>query len=582
MSNETRSPPHEALAWIKRGQGHIAAGQIPAAARCFSRATKLEPHRAVHWARFGKVLLSLRQHDAAEQALRRACIVDPSSARWHTLLGHVLREQNDIGGSLEAYSRARHLDPEDLLSAVAEALLLPPIYRDAEDIQHWRSRFEAGLDQIRTKARACRDWDRQVSTLEWENFSLAYQGRDDRRLQEGYADFVGDLLARVDPGLLAPLPQPMALDRKIRVGFLSEELRTCTIGDYFSNWILGLPRDLFEVRCYFTGYAADDLTARIAACSERFQTLRGPLEAIAVPIRADPPDLLIFLDVGMSAQSYLLANVRLAPIQCAAWGHPVTTGSRHIDYFLSCAEMEPDGAQAHYRENLRLLPGLGVSYNRPRAPKVETRSRFGLPEHAHIYVCPNRLRKILPEHDSLLLDILAQDPEAVMLFFDTDAAGQRRAFVERLQRGMSMRRIPPRQQLKFLPQLPHSEFRSALAVADVMLDTPNFSGGSSALDALAAGLPIVASEGRFMRGRQSTAMLRIVGVPELVVTDRHRYVDLALHIAGDPEYRKSLMERIFAGLSRLFDRSEPIEALAATLLEIVRKPKSLSGPRLPT
>jgi CRISPR-associated protein Csy1 len=271
----------------------------------------------------------------------------------------------------------------------------------------------------------------------------------------------------------------------------------------------------------------------------------------------------------MSAQSYLLANLRLAPIQCAAWGHPVTTGSRHMDHFLSCGDMEPHDAQAHYREHLLLLPGLGVRYNRPQEPKIEGRARFGLPQDAHIYVCPNRLQKILPDHDSTLFDILARDPKAVLLFFDTDAAGQRQAFVERLERGMSKRGIQPRQQVKFLPQLPRPAFRSALAVADVMLDTPNFSGGSSALDSLATGLPIVASEGSFMRGRQSAAMLRIVGVPELIAADRRCYVDTALLIAADIGYRNSLKERILAGLTRLFDRSEPIEALMETLSKLV-------------
>ena len=571
MAAETHSLPGQAPAWISRGQAYIAAGNVAAAVQCFVRATELEPREAVHWARLGKAQLSLRQYAAAHEALHRACAIEPSSAQWHALLGYVLREQNDIEGSLEAYSRARHLDPEDLHCAVAEALLLPPIYRDSEDVQRWRTRFAAGLDRLRATAAERRTWDRQAPTLEWENFSLAYQGEDDRALQQEYADFVGGLLGRADPGLQAQLPQAVASGRRIRVGFLSEELRTCTIGDYFSSWILDLPRDVFEVRCYFTGYAPDELTARLAASCDRFQTLRGPLGPIAEAIRGDPPDVLIFPDVGMGAQSYLLANLRLASVQCAAWGHPVTTGSRYIDHFLSCAEMEPEGAQQHYRESLLLLPGLGVRYERPRQPRIETRARFGLPQRAHIYVCPNRLRKSLPSHDSVLLDILAQDPEAVLLFFDTDAPGQRRAFVERLERGMSMRHIPPRQQLKFLPRLAHSEFRSVLAVGDVMLDTPNFSGGSSALDALAAGLPIVAWEGRFMRGRQSAAMLRMVGVPELVAADERGYVDRALRIAGDAQYRRSLTERILAGLPRLFDRGEPVEALADALLKLVAR-----------
>jgi CRISPR-associated protein Csy1 len=74
-----------------------------------------------------------------------------------------------------------------------------------------------------------------------------------------------------------------------------------------------------------------------------------------------------------------------------------------------------------------------------------------------------------------------------------------------------------------------------------------------------------------MRGRQSAAMLRIVGVPELVAADHRGYVDRALRIAGDAKYRGSLTERILAGLPRLFDRGEPVEALAATLLKLVAR-----------
>ena len=71
-----------------------------------------------------------------------------------------------------------------------------------------------------------------------------------------------------------------------------------------------------------------------------------------------------------------------------------------------------------------------------------------------------------------------------------------------------------------------------------------------------------------MRGRQSAAMLRIVGLPELVASDDERYVELAVSVANDRTYRASLSERITAGLPLLFDRSEPIEALSAALIEL--------------
>ena len=60
----------------------------------------------------------------------------------------------------------------------------------------------------------------------------------------------------------------------------------------------------------------------------------------------------------------LLTNMRLAPVQCAAWGHPVTTGSSQVDYYFTCGEMEPPKGADHYTEQLLPLPGIGTAYRR--------------------------------------------------------------------------------------------------------------------------------------------------------------------------------------------------------------------------
>ena len=163
----THSHPDSADAWISLGQAFIEAGQTHSAPRCFARATKLEPRNPGHWARLGKVLLSLRQFEPAQDALRQACILEPGSARWQTLLGYVLREQNDIDGALAAYALARQAEPENLNCAVAEALLLPPIYRDMTELQRWRSRFEDGLARLHADQPKHPGWDQQILGLEW-------------------------------------------------------------------------------------------------------------------------------------------------------------------------------------------------------------------------------------------------------------------------------------------------------------------------------------------------------------------------------------------------------------------------------
>ena len=67
----------------------------------------------------------------------------------------------------------------------------------------------------------------------------------------------------------------------------------------------------------------------------------------------------------MDQMFYMLASLRLAPLQLCAWGHPVTPGHANIDGYVSCAEMEPHDASDHYNEPLHLLPGIGTNYALP-------------------------------------------------------------------------------------------------------------------------------------------------------------------------------------------------------------------------
>ncbi|MBL8525010.1 MAG: hypothetical protein JNN20_15075, partial [Betaproteobacteria bacterium] len=252
----------------------------------------------------------------------------------------------------------------------------------------------------------------------------------------------------------------------------------------------------------------------------------------------------------------------LARVQCAGWGHPVTSGSREIDAFFSCAEMEPEVAASHYRERLLLLPGIGTSYAPPAVVTAMPRQTFGLADDQHIYLCPQSLFKVHPDNDAVYLDLMAADEKAVIVFFQATAAAVTRDFADRLSRQMAARGITPRGQIKFLPRMDESGFRAALAMADVVLDTLHWSGGNTSLDALSVGAPIVTLPGAFMRGRQTQAMLRMAGVPDLIVGDRAQLVAQAAAVAGDIDVQNSLRHHLLAGRDVLFDRPEPVRVLA--------------------
>jgi protein O-GlcNAc transferase len=126
--------------------------------------------------------------------------------------------------------------------------------------------------------------------------------------------------------------------------------------------------------------------------------------------------VLVYPEVGLDPMAYFLAFARLAPVQCAWWGHPDTTGIPAIDYFVSSTAELPD-ADKHYSERLVRMQGLGASFMRQHAGgdmrRRELRQRLqdqmGLPSSVHLYLCPQALFKFHPSFDDVLIEILAKD-----------------------------------------------------------------------------------------------------------------------------------------------------------------------------
>jgi predicted O-linked N-acetylglucosamine transferase (SPINDLY family) len=100
---------------------------------------------------------------------------------------------------------------------------------------------------------------------------------------------------------------------------------------------------------------------------------------------------------------------------------------------------------------------------------------------------------------------------------------------------------------------------------DVNLDSIGWSGGVSTLDLLAQDLPTISVDTPTLRGRQSAAMLRRADVPELVCPDAQSWLDGAIRLGRDRDWREHLRARINLGKHRLYDDRAPVAALAALL-----------------
>ena len=563
------APGHPGLRYnlgVMLHEANDAAG----AAAAYAQATRLKPDFFQAWNNLGLALEDLNRTDQAVRAFRQALAVRPDYPAALKNLGRVLAAGGDVEAARACYRRLGELEPGNWAARITAALMLPAVYESSEAPATVRRRFSAELEALIEQAGTpAGTAEQRLIALELHNnFFLAYQGEDDRELQAGYARLTRRLLWDACPELRGP--RALSVTGRLRVGFASCFFRDCTVGHYFRSWVTDLDPGRFEVWVYLLGGPEDAVTDAISRAAFNSVRVTGPLPEAAQAILDSAPDVLVYPELGMNGRTYALAALRLAPVQCAGWGHPVTSGHATVDYFLSCAAMEPADADVHYVESLVRLPGLGTRYAKPDVGTTLSRADLGLPKEANLYLFPHAPHKIQPENDALVAGILSADPEGRLVLCQGVAPEQGRMLRRRLERALAARGVAP-DRLHVLPHLPRASFLEANRLCDVMLDTTRWSGGNTTLDALAAGLPVVTRRGRFMRGRQSAGMLEIIGLRELIAENDEDFAAIALRLGQDRAWRDDVSHRITATRDRLFDDRAPAAALAAFFLSL-RKP----------
>lgn len=561
--------PDYVLAWNNLGNAYQSQTKVEAAEDCFRKAIQIQPDNLFALNNLGHVLLVQWKMEEAEKALKRVTVLDAVNIQALTNLAYVLKEQDKLSEAVAVYKQVLSLNPRNLKAFVGTHLILPHFYTDTADLVAARVQFSEGLKTLldSTEIFSGNKSKNLLEGVRWSNFYLAYQGMDDKELQVEYARFMANILHLAVPDLMLPIVKaPRTSKRRLRVGFLSSFLRDCTVGKYFKRWITSLDRKKFEVYCYYTGHLQDHVTEELKMAVTCYKHVAGDEEQIGRVVKGDRLDVLIYPELGMDASSFVLAAMRLAPIQCTAWGHPVTTGHANVDYFFSSALMEPKGAQAHYSEKLVLLPGIGTNYPRLTLPAAAKRSDFHLPERVTLYLFPQSLHKIHPENDRLLVRILEWDKDAVLVFFQDTYDSVTQAFIRRMEKVFDEFGLAKSGRVKMLPRMDHDDYLRVNMLCDVMLDTLFWSGGNTSLDALACGLPVVTLPGEYMRGRQSYGMLTLMGLPELIAKDTEEYVAIALRLGGDPVWRQEIRLRISQNIGKVFENGEPIKELECFLL----------------
>ena len=593
VSAEAHSQRATVLWTLRRHQAAIAS---------FDKAIALNPGLPDAFNNRGIVLWELKRHADALASYDAAIALQPDFAAFHNNRGVTLAAMNDDDAALAAYDRAIALQPDyaeahnnrgltlrsmgrvkAALAAHDEAMRLNP---DIADTHNYRGIALAALQQPEAAVAA---YDRalhlnpevpylygarlhlKMLMCDWTNFDTEVADLCARIARGARASASFPLLALSDSQAvhrqaaaiwaadkhspnpaLGAVQRPGQVHSKIRVGYFSMDFRDHPVASLTVGLFEAHDRAAFEI--YGFSYGADtqdDMRKRLEGAFDRFIDVRTKSDMeIAALARALELDIAVDLAGYTGDARTGIFALRAAPVQASYLGYPGTMMVDYIDYMVADGVMIPEANQAHYSEKIVTLPNYQVNgAGRGIADKVFTRSELGLPATGFVFCCFNNTYKITPTvFDGWMRILKAVEGGVLFLYADSEQAAAN------LRKEAAARGVDPAR-LVFGTRLPVPEYLARFRTADLFLDTLPYNAGTTASDALWAGLPVLTQRGTTMAGRMAASLLHAVDLPELVTATQAEYEALAIALARDPARHAALKAKLARNrpTSPLFD-----------------------------
>lgn len=568
--DDSSADAHNALGIVLR-----RAGRAPDALDCFLAAADRDPRHVDSRINAGIALrdMGIERSQESVDWVRRALAIDPASLRASDLLAGLLAEQGRRMEALAECDRFLSLREDALSPHWRRCIsLVPAVYLPEDDISEIRKAYGDALHSLarRVERNPPRSADEIARLVELDQpFYLPYQGENDVELQRTYGRMVASLLEKWRESV--GLPRQAVVKpggRKIRLAIVSSFIRHHSVWHAnIRGFAHHLPRDRFEVFCYQTVLQDRSGLPPEALSFDRHVDGHRSLLEWTLMLQKDAPDVIYYPELGMDTMSIRLAGQRLAPVQVVGWGHPETSGLPTIDHFLSGELQEPADCREHYTEKLHALPGTGTCYvpigvtaTGPDGSLKEVLGRGRVN-----YLCCQSVFKYLPAYDTVFPDIAAQVTGCQFIFVEDVVAARKQVFRTRIRNAFASRGLDPEAFIRFIAPLPLPKFLGLLKSVDIYLDTIGFSGYSTAMMAAEQGCPIVTVEGRLMRGRLASAVLRQIGVTDTIASDPVEFISIAARLGHSADHRRRLSARMREGLGAALDDRRPVEVLARLL-----------------
>jgi predicted O-linked N-acetylglucosamine transferase (SPINDLY family) len=318
-----------------------------------------------------------------------------------------------------------------------------------------------------------------------------------------------------------PLKNSLEVNRKLKIGFVSADLRDHAVVNFMEPIFANLDQSKFHLIAFSNSGITDSTTDRIKKYfSDWHQVLMMNDYDLAQLIAKLEIDILFDLS-GHTAHNRLpVFAMSPAPIQMTWIGYPCTTGLKTMDYVLFEAQT-PDGfMDKEYIEKIIYLP---MSF--PFKPFEPSPSIEPLPALRNGYLTFgvfNSPKKYSSTSINLWIKTLNALPTSKIVFGGVADNGLRKNLLSKFsEKNIGSDRI------SFLDYMPIDKFLMAHQAIDICLDTYPYSGGTTTNHALWMGVPVLTLRGETNASLQSTGILNSQGLVNWSCANEDEFIEKA-------------------------------------------------------
>jgi protein O-GlcNAc transferase len=548
--------PEYVEAWSNKGEILHELKRYNEAIAHYDKALSLKPDYAEAWSFKGATLYELKRYNEAIAHYDKALSLKPDYAEALLNKGAALKELKWYEQAIDFANKALAIDPNLAEAWSNKAAALNELKRYDEAITH----YEKALclkpnidwvygDLVHAKMKIC-SWSNLDNAIEliskkvMENEKIAQPFSllaliDDAQLHKKSAEIYIQSIYPLNP-VLGEIKK-YSKHEKIRLGYFSADFRNHAVSFLMAELFELHDKNRFEIIAFSTRSGDDSLMRqRLSKAFDQFIDVHNmPDLEVAKLSRKLEIDIAVDLG-GFTAESRLgIFALRAAPIQLSYIGYLGTTGATYMDYILSDQTITSDGSEDCFTEKIIRLPSYQVNDSQRKiSDKKFTRKELGLPENSFVFCCFNNSYKILPSTFNSWMNILKSCKESVLYLYADNEWVEHNLVKEAEIRGVDGNR------LIFGKHLPLDQYLSRYKLCDLFLDTAPYNAGTTASDALWAGLPVLTLVGQSFASRVAASVLNAIDLPELVTTTQAHYEALAIELAHSPEKLATIKSKL--------------------------------------